>query len=431
LLEFPVQAVVKKGVGGASGTLNTASVPAEFAPWLQRAGALCPQISPALLAAQLQQESGFNTTAVSPVGAQGPAQFMPSTWPSWGRDDDGNGQVSPTDIGDAVMAQGRYMCALAGQMAEALAAGRVQGSLQDLTLAAYNAGPGDVRAAGGVPHNGETETYVARINAALAHFGTPGAPGAGTAPGLVPNDGRFAYNVVLAAQRWIGQRYVWGGGDANGPTGGGFDCSGLTLHAVYTASGGAISLPHNAAAQSKLGTPVTNNQLQPGDLLFFADSAGAPAHHVGIYVGNSRMLDAPTSAKPCRSRRWTPRTTAARRSQREGSDEPPTPQPHRAPGRRARGPPRPRPGRRGLLIPQRFRAAADHRAHNRAALPAAAPGQRRRPRPGGHGASPAGLSQPRRRSPSRAEGHVHLVHQPRHRPRGRDPPRPGPTSPHP
>jgi cell wall-associated NlpC family hydrolase len=142
---------------------------------------------------------------------------MPGTWPSWGRDDDGNGQVSPFDIGDAVMAQGRYMCALAGQMAEALAAGRVQGSLQDLTLAAYNAGPGGVRAAGGVPYNGETETYVARINAALATFGTPGQPGAGTAPGLAPNDGRFASNVVFAAQRWIGQRYVWGGGDANGP----------------------------------------------------------------------------------------------------------------------------------------------------------------------------------------------------------------------
>jgi hypothetical protein len=56
----------QNGAVGASGTLNTASVPAQFAPWLQRAGALCPQVSPALLAAQPQQESGFSTTAVSP-----------------------------------------------------------------------------------------------------------------------------------------------------------------------------------------------------------------------------------------------------------------------------------------------------------------------------------------------------------------------------
>src|SRR5262249_13263715 len=145
-------------------------------------------------------------------------QFMPGTWPSWSQDDDHNGQVSPFDVGDAVMAQGRYMCALAAQMAQALAAGRVQGSLRDLILAAYNAGPAGVLAAGGVPRSGETDGYVSRINAALARVGTASQPGVGPGAGLVPNDGSFASNVVLAGQRWLGQRYVWGGGDPNGPT---------------------------------------------------------------------------------------------------------------------------------------------------------------------------------------------------------------------
>ncbi len=73
--------------GGVGGVLNATSAPAKFAPWLQKAGGLCPQIGAPLLAAQLAQESGFSTQAVSPSGAQGPAQFMPGTWPSWGRDE--------------------------------------------------------------------------------------------------------------------------------------------------------------------------------------------------------------------------------------------------------------------------------------------------------------------------------------------------------
>lgn len=291
---------------GPGGPLSAGSVPASFTPWLQRAGALCPRIGAPVLAAQLQQESNFNPAAVSPAGAQGAAQFLPGTWPAWGRDDDGNAVASPFDIGDAVMAQARYMCALASQMTQALAAGRVHGDPLDLALAAYNAGPGAVLAAGGIPHNGETDAYVARITAAVPRFGAPtapgqpgqpAAPGPGNASELAPNDGSFASNVVLAGQRWIGQPYVWGGGTTTGPTGGGFDCSGLTLNAVYVASSGAIRLPHNAAAQAILGTPVATDQLRPGDLLFFANSPTAAPHHVGIYLGGARMLDAPDFGK--------------------------------------------------------------------------------------------------------------------------------------
>jgi cell wall-associated NlpC family hydrolase len=306
LIVVIVGAAQDQPAGGGAGVLNVASVPAAFGSWLAKAAALCPQIGAPLLAAQLKQESGFNPSARSPVGALGAAQFMSGTWPSWGRDDDGNGVASPFDVGDAVMAQGRYMCALAAQMAQALAAGRVHGTVQDLALAAYNAGPGGVLAAGGIPHNGETDSYVARIDAGLATFGGGAQPGVG--PGLIPDDSSFGANVVLAARRWLGAPYVWGGGSLTGPTSGGFDCSGLALHAVYTASGGRITLPHNAAAQSQspFGTPVTTSQLQPGDLLFFANSPTTPPHHVGIYLGNAQMIDAPETGVPVRV---TPLTT--------------------------------------------------------------------------------------------------------------------------
>jgi len=78
-----------------------------------------------------------------------------------------------------------------------------------------------------------------------------------------------------------GDPYVWG---AAGPSS--FDCSGLVLWA-YAQVG--ISLPHLAAAQWNMGVHVGRNQLEPGDLVFFYADIG----HVGLYIGNGLMVDAP------------------------------------------------------------------------------------------------------------------------------------------
>lgn len=112
--------------------------------------------------------------------------------------------------------------------------------------------------------------------------------GPGTAPPGVPVPASgFGQAVVAAAQRWIGTPYVWGGGDANGPTGGGFDCSGLTLYAIYQASGGRIRLPHYTQAQqdSPAGQVVPFDQRQPGDLIFFTTPGESDSHHVAVYAG--------------------------------------------------------------------------------------------------------------------------------------------------
>ena len=98
-----------------------------------------------------------------------------------------------------------------------------------------------------------------------------------------------ARTVVSWAEEQLGKPYQWG---AAGP--GSFDCSGLTMVALAQAG---ISVTHNANAQWQQAKahPVAENQLAPGDLVFYAGSDGsltAPGH-VGIYVGTGEIIDAP------------------------------------------------------------------------------------------------------------------------------------------
>lgn len=95
-----------------------------------------------------------------------------------------------------------------------------------------------------------------------------------------------ANTIGAQALRWAlsrrGDPYVWGGA---GPDD--FDCSGLVMWA-YAQVG--ISLPHFTGAQWNMGIHVSRSQLEPGDLVFFYADIG----HVGLYIGNGLMVDAPT-----------------------------------------------------------------------------------------------------------------------------------------
>jgi len=87
-------------------------------------------------------------------------------------------------------------------------------------------------------------------------------------------------SVVSIALQYLGVPYVWGGASPSG-----FDCSGLTMYA-YAKVG--VYLPHNAAMQYGMGTPVARSQLAPGDLVFFNGLS-----HVGMYIGGGRFVHAP------------------------------------------------------------------------------------------------------------------------------------------
>jgi cell wall-associated NlpC family hydrolase len=94
-------------------------------------------------------------------------------------------------------------------------------------------------------------------------------------------DARYG-GVVGIAMQHLGVPYVWGGASPSG-----FDCSGFSMY-VYAQVG--VSLPHHAATQYGLGTPVSKDQLQAGDLVFF-NGLG----HMGIYIGGGQFIHAPRS----------------------------------------------------------------------------------------------------------------------------------------
>src|ERR1044072_657074 len=132
-------------------------VPAQYRAPLLRAATRW-HFSAALLAGQLMAESGFDPNAGSPAGAQGIAQFMPSTAAAYGLRD-------PYDPVEAIDTQAHLMSDLLRQFGD-----------PSLALAAYNAGPAPVEACDCIPDYPETQAYVSRILARLDGVGALAAP---------------------------------------------------------------------------------------------------------------------------------------------------------------------------------------------------------------------------------------------------------------
>ena len=108
-----------------------------------------------------------------------------------------------------------------------------------------------------------------------------GGGGGGSDAPIQPPPSSGGSSVVGAALSQLGVPYRWAGASPSG----GFDCSGLTMWA-YAQVG--VSLPHNAAAQHGMGTPVDRANLQPGDLVFFNGD-----NHMGLYIGGGQFVHAP------------------------------------------------------------------------------------------------------------------------------------------
>ncbi|MFC0429944.1 C40 family peptidase [Kutzneria buriramensis] len=218
---------------------------------------------------------GGNTTPMS-ERAQGPFQFMPSTWASVGQDGNGDGKRDPQNVYDAAAAAVVYLCG---------------GKPADLT------NPDQERAA--IYRYNHSNAYVAQVMAAVARFDAYG-----TNPGAGGPAGPAVETAIAFALKQQGLPYVWGG---NGPpSSAGFDCSGLTK-AAYAQAG--ITLPRVAVDQFAVGPQVAGPgdglaKLQRGDLLYWAYDPHNPAtiHHVALYLGNNQMIEAADFGIPVRVR---------------------------------------------------------------------------------------------------------------------------------
>jgi len=125
----------------------------------------------------------------------------------------------------------------------------------------------------------EARARLASNGAAVLTAGAGAVVSTQPAPVYAPPPSKYG-GVVGIAMQYLGTPYVYGGASPSG-----FDCSGFVMY-VFAQIG--VSLPHNAAAQYGYGMPVSRDQLQPGDLVFF-NGLG----HVGIYIGGGQMIHSP------------------------------------------------------------------------------------------------------------------------------------------
>ena len=240
----------------------TRLVPSDYVSWTRQAAATCPGLPWTVLAAIAKVESDFGRSTLPGVqlgsnsaGAQGPMQFLPATFAAYGQPVPTGGvtPASPYDPLDSVWAAARLLCAHGGGKPDTLSQ----------AIYAYN----------------HANWYVAQVEALAASYQLQTT---GTAS--------RAASVALAVVRaQMGVPYRWGGETP----GIGFDCSGLVQWA-YDQAG--ILLPRTSQQQwASLPHLPVGSALHPGDLVFFAGSDGtmtAPGH-VGIYIGNGQMIDAP------------------------------------------------------------------------------------------------------------------------------------------
>lgn len=158
--------------GDGKGDLDEETVPEDLADVIEKAGGVCDVIGPVVIAAQIEHESSFNKDMLGPNGEKGISQLPPDVFEEYGEDEDDNDETSATDPEDSIMAQGRYMCALAEKVKPIVDSGEApedEGVL-DLTLAAYGVGLDAVQEAKAVPATGEAQQYVVSVRSLFPRF---------------------------------------------------------------------------------------------------------------------------------------------------------------------------------------------------------------------------------------------------------------------
>ncbi len=214
--------------------------------------------------------------------AIGPFQLLPATFRQYGKRASGDAQApDPFNADDAALTAATYLCGKGRDLTD-------QGQLK-AAIYSYN----------------NSDAYVDEVLSWIDRYdATANNPAALTG---ISGTARTVLQAALAQQ---GVPYSWGGGGPKGPSSGsccspggqdgsrvvGFDCSGLTQYAFARVG---VVLPRTAADQAGVGQRIPASAgygaLQPGDLVFYGydPTANSTIHHVGIYLGNGQMINAP------------------------------------------------------------------------------------------------------------------------------------------
>jgi murein DD-endopeptidase MepM/ murein hydrolase activator NlpD len=202
---------ITAAIAGSTVQLNVDALPVHargWAIWLLSAGSRCPEITAPLLAAQIDQESGWNATKVTPLSAAdgGDARGLAQL---------NDGTNSPRDPPDAITALGKGMCELAAWAKRNADSKLIKGEILDLALAAWACGTQCVLTAGGVPAAGYGHDYPPLVRSRVGKYSLgPIVTGGWTRP-LAP--GSYSVGGGFGAPRENGRRHA--GVDLMTPTG--------------------------------------------------------------------------------------------------------------------------------------------------------------------------------------------------------------------
>lgn len=194
-----VPAIVASAVAGnGSGTLNTGRVPPDLVRPIEDAGDLCTDIGPVVIAALIDQGSGFDAAYTASDGRQGILPLSPDVFSEHGEDDDHSGQTSTFDATDSIMAGGRYLCDLADKCQDLIDDDdfKGDGTVLDCTLAAYFVGYDTVKSAKGLPEDQDLRTKILIVRGLFAKYKSGDEPkpsptpsSGGSRPAEPPADG--------------------------------------------------------------------------------------------------------------------------------------------------------------------------------------------------------------------------------------------------
>jgi cell wall-associated NlpC family hydrolase len=252
-------AALSSALAGAATAAARAAIPPSYLTWYMDAAATCPGLPWSVLAGIGTAESGNGQSALPGVhsganfaGAEGPMQFLPSTFAEYATGPDK--PLSPYDAADAIYTTAAMLCA---------------------TGARGGSAPGIENAVFAYNH---AQWYVSEV---MTQAGKYAAQGSSTA----------VATAIAFAKAQLGKPYQWG---QAGP--GAYDCSGL-VYAAYAAAG--IRIARTTYQWQQDGPDVPLPEIQPGDLLFSAGSDGTPANpgHVVMYLGDSKVIQAPQAGQ--------------------------------------------------------------------------------------------------------------------------------------